>query len=288
MNLWYLYFLLPVILFPLAATINVANGRKIGSQKASMYRQLTLTIIWSPVIFLLIEKWELIQKHFWLLLLCGLLWAIYLSASFYAMNLTSVWISRSFVTVSRTLSAFIIWYTLFSESIGWYDFFGIWVIFLGFALFYKVFEQNFSVSDLIWITISLIWWVIFSPNTLVFKTFAIDFPGIEAAYLLESSSVLFLIAWQLIRHKWSLRKSFSIDQKNLSLLFLTAPLILIASYGLAKSVHIIPFYIFNTLFVLSLVISIILSWIFLWEKFTLRQASALWTMILWCAIVVVL
>jgi len=288
MELWYLYFLLPTILFPIAATINVANGRKIGSQKMSMYRQITLAIIGSPIIFLLLEKWEAIQKHAILLVLCWWFWALYLSSSFYAMNLTSVWVSRTFVAISRTISAFIIWYTLFHESISFYDFIGIWIIFLWFALFYRVFESSFSKADIIWITISLIWWVIFSTNTLVFKTFASDFPWIEAAYLLEVTSVWFLILWQLLRHKWNLKKSFWVDKKTLWILFFTAPLILAASYGAAKSINIIPFYIFNTLFAASLVISIILSWIFLHEKFTLRQISALWSMILWCLIVVVL
>lgn len=288
MNYWYLYFLLPVILFPVASTINIANGRKIGSQKMSMYRQIALTIVGSPVIFLLLEKWDLLVKHLWLLIACGFFGALYLSTSFYATNITSVGISRTFVTVSRTLSSFIIWYTLFKETISLYDFLGVGVIFLGFSVFYRVFDTHFSRADIIGILVSLLWGVIFSTNTLIFKTFAIDFPGLQAAYLLECTSVLFLICWGLLRNKWNIKNTFSVDRQTLTWLFLTAPLILWASYGAAKSIHLIPFYIFSTLFVLSLVISIILGWIFLHEKFTSRQLTSLWCMIAWCIVVVLM
>lgn len=287
MTLWYLYFLLAAILFPLISTINVLYGRKIGARKIALYRQLTLTIIGSPLLIGIASKPEILQKHALLIFLCGLFGATYLTVAFHAMNLTSIGISRSFVAVSRTITGFLIGFFLFQESISLYDISGVFLICLGFYLLSHFRWEHFSRKDILWVGVSLVAGVLFSINTLIFKLFAADFSPIESAYLLESSSVLFLIVFTFFATKCSLKKTFSIEWKKLSILFLTSPFLLLASYGLAKSVNDIPFYIFNTLFILMLIVSIILSWIFLKEKFTLKQLSAMWIMMIGCGVVII-
>ena len=287
MSSWYLYFLLPLILFPATSVLSVALGRKIGSQKMSLYRQGTIIILGIPLLFWILEKFELLKIHYMNLILCGVFWALYLSTAFYAMNLTSIWISRSFLAVSRTITGFILGYVLFREYISLYDIGGLIIIWLGFYLSFKYKWEHFSIRDIKGILFSLIAGIFFTINTLIFKLYAKDFSPLESAYLLESTSFPFLLIASILIHKWDIKKSFKIDIKKIWVIFLTAPLILLASYGLAESVNRIPFYIFNTLFIFVLVTSVIFSWIFLGEKFTLKQLSAMIIMVLWCGIIVV-
>lgn len=288
MSIWYLYFLLPIILFPTVSIINVLFGRKIWSRKLSLYRQLTVTIVWLPILYSILKKPEIVQEHIFMIIACGILWAGYLTIAFHSMNLTSIGISRSFVAVSRTITSFIIWYTLFWENISYYDFIWILWIWLWFYVLSSASWEKLSKKDIWWIIFSLIAWIIFTMNTLTFKEISQHFSPIKAAYILEASSFLPLLWLYLITKKETLSTSLQKDYKKITILFLTAPLILLASYWLAKSINIIPFYIINTLFVLVLVVSIILSWIFLKEKFTIKQLSAIWCMMLSCGVIVVL
>jgi len=282
MSIWYLYFLLPVILFPTVSVINVLFWRKIGARKLSLYRQATVTIIGFPILFSLLLEYELLIEHSFMIILCWVLGASYLTIAFYAMNLTSIWISRSFVAVSRTLSAFALWFFIFQESISLYDFFGIFIIFLWIYALWKSSGEKIQQKDLIWIWCSLLWWIIFSFNTLVFKILTETFWSIESAYLLEASSFIPLLILYTFSKKQNHSTSIAQDYKKIGVLFITAPLILLASYGLAVSVTLIPFYIINTLFILVLIVSMILSWIFLWEKFKLSQLLSIAIMMLWC------
>jgi drug/metabolite transporter (DMT)-like permease len=204
------------------------------------------------------------------------------------MNLTSIGISRSFVAVSRTITGFIIGYTLFGENISSFDILGIVWICLGFYILSNASGEKLSKTDILWILFSLIGWVIFTLNTLVFKEISQYFSALEAAYILEASSFLPLLWLYLVTKKESISTSLKKDYKKISILLATAPLILLASYGLAKSVNLIPFYIINTLFVLVLVVSMTLSWIFLKEKFNIKQLTAIGFMVLSCCVIVML
>jgi drug/metabolite transporter (DMT)-like permease len=288
MTIWYLYFLLPVLLFSAVGTINVLFGRKIWARKLSLYRQLTVTVAWIPILYSILQKPHVLQEHILILIACGLLWAWYLTIAFHAMNLTSIGISRSFVAVSRTITGFIIGYTLFWENISLYDLVWILWIWLGFYILSNASGEKLNKNDVLWITFSLIWWVIFTMNALVFKEISQYFSAIEAAYILEASSFLPLLWLYIITKKETFSTSIKKDYKKIFILFATAPLILLASYGLAKSINIIPFYIINTLFVLVLVVSMILSWIFLKEKFTLKQLWAIWCMVVSCWVIIML
>ena len=288
MNTWYLYFLLSAILFCVLSITNVVFGRKIGAKKIALYRQLTLTIVWSPIIIGLLWKTELLEKHAVMLVLCGIFWAWYLTVAFHAMNLTSIWISRIFVAVSRTITWFLIGFFFFQESISLYDLGWIIIMFTWFYLLARFRGEHFSKADILWVWVSLLAGVLFSINVLIFKIFAADFSALEAGYLLESTSLVFLALIMLFTSKESIKKSFSIEYKKLAILFCGAPLLLLASYGLAKSVDQIPFYVFNTMFILMLIISMILSWIFLKEKFTLKQLFAMWIIISGCVVVILL
>gem|GEM_PF-4544175 len=110
-----------MILFPAISTINVLFGRQLGAKKMSLYRQLTVTIVGSPLLIGILQKPELLEKHALIIVLCGFFGAMYLTTAFYAMNLTLVGISRSFVAVSRTVAGFVIGYFFFQESISFYD-----------------------------------------------------------------------------------------------------------------------------------------------------------------------
>lgn len=286
MNTWYLYFLLPAILFPLVWTINTAYGRKIGSQKLSLYRQFTLTLVWLPIAFSLIQKSHLLEENIFSIVLCWLLWASYLTIAFYSLNLTSVWISRSFVAISRTICAFAIWFFLFGESISIFDYFWVVVILLWFYLLSKASWERLSKNDILWIILWLTWWVLFSLNNLVFKNISTVFSPIESAYILEASSFLPLLILYTLTHKKQDFISMKYDWKMLWVLSLSAPLIFLAGYWLAQSIHQIPFYIFNTLFVLVLVTSMIFARIFLGEKISFTRWIALGAMVLGCVVIV--
>lgn len=288
MNTWYLFFILATILFPIVATINVYFGRKIGSKKLSLYRQITLTIIGAPILIGLFSQGELLRQYWLLLILMWLCGATYLSMAFYAMNLTSVWVSRSFVTASRTVAGFLIGYFLFQESISFYDIWGIFIIFLWFYLLSNIHWKKLKRNDILWIIISLLAGVLFSINTLIFKYFVEDFSTLQAAYLLEASCMPFLLIFAILFRRGTIHEALSIEYKKLWILFLTAPLILLGSYGLAKSVNQIPFYIFNTLFVLTVGVSMILSFVFLKERLSREQLFALMMMLCGCIIVVLI
>ena len=286
MNLWYLYFLLPLIIFPATAVLSVSLWRKIGSQKMSLYRQGTIIILWIPLLFWILQQWELLEKHAFNLVLCGLFWALYLSTAFYAMNLTSVGVSRSFLAVSRTITGFVLGYALFREHISLSDIGWLVIIWLGFYLSFRYKGEHFSMRDMKGIVFSLIAGVFFTVNTLIFKLYAQDFSPLQSAYLLESTSLPFLLCMSLLMHKGDVKKAVSIDIRKIGVIFLTAPLILLASYGLAESVNRISFYVFNTLFIFVLVTSVIFSWIFLWEKFTFKQLFAMAVMTLGCGVII--
>jgi len=163
---------------------------------------------------------------------------------------------------------------------------------LSFCDFYRFLSkaswEKLTKHDTTWIILSLIWWVIFACNNLVFKNISWVFWPVESAYILEFSSLIPLTLLYLIGHKKQDIINMKKDGKKLWILFLTAPLILLSWYGLAQSVNSIPFYIFNSLFVIVLVFSIVFSWIFLKEKFSLTRWVSLLTMILWCLMIVLL
>jgi len=286
MNTWYFYFLLTVLLFPIVSTIQVKYGRKIGALKLSLLRQITIAIIWSPLLYFLIQKWEIIQSNIISLLLSWLFGAGYLLTAFYAMNLTSVGISRIFVAVSRTIFALIIGYFVFEEVISLYDYLWITVIFIGFVFLSLSDTKQKSPSQTLGVLVSLWAWVLFWINMLFFKQFSPHFSGLESAYLLETTNGIFLILATLFMGKKEIQKNFSLKWEKFWLLFATAPLVLVASYWLAKSIIMIPFYLVNVLFVFVFFASIIFGWIFLHEKFTLKQLASMGVMLLWCGIVV--
>lgn len=288
MTIWYLYFILPALIFPAVSLINVYYGRKIWAQKVSLYRQITLTIVWFPILISLLHKPDLLKLHAPYLIASWILGTLYLVSSFHAMNLTTVGISRSFVAVARTLTAFFIGFFLFQENISMFDLLGWCVIFLGFYILGKSNKEKFTKKDTIWIIVSLFSGVMISLNLLVFKFYADGFSPLESAYLLEFMNLVFIIPFIYFSSKKTLKEKYTIGSKNFWILMLTAPLILLASFWLAQSVGKIPFYIFNTLFVIILVVFIIFSRIFFHEKISLMRGVSLGTMILWCAIVVML
>ncbi len=286
MNTWYLYFLLPAFFFPLSFVIATSVWRRIWARKLSLYRQFTLSIIWLPIGISLLSKPELLQENIFSILLCGLLGTAYLTIAFYAVNLTSIGISRSFITISRTLCGFFIGFSLFWESIHLFDYVWVAIIFLGLYILWKDSGEKLTSNDIYGIVLSLIGGIIFACNNLVFKNISEVFWPIESAYILESSSLIPLFILYLFTHKLQDISEMWNDKKEIGILFLTAPLVLLASYGLAQSVVAVPFYIFNSLFVIILVMSIIFGWIFLGEKTSPMRAIALTTMIIGCLVIV--
>ncbi|MCD5375466.1 EamA family transporter [Candidatus Gracilibacteria bacterium] len=288
MNIGYLYFLLPVIFLSATGIIHVAIGRKIGAKKLSLYRQITLMIIGSPLLFGLLNKTDLIEKHILLLIASGIVGTGYLLLSFHAMNITSVGISKSFLAVSRTISSFCIGFFLLQEAINIYDIFGMLIIFLGFYILGKVNREKLTQNDIKGITVSLLAGVVFSINILIFKIYAADFTALESAYLLESMNAIFLVIFSIFYGKNKLQDKFKIPLKTFFVLCLVSPLVLVGIYGLAMSVNLIPFYIFNTGFIFILIVSTILGWIFLKEKFSLGRGISLGIMIIGSMMMIVL
>ena len=288
MNIWYLYFLLPVIFLSATGIIHVAIWRKIWAKKLSLYRQITLMIIWSPLLFWLLNKTDLIEKHILLLIASWIVGTGYLLLSFHAMNITSVWISKSFLAVSRTISSFCIWFFLLQEAINIYDIFWMLIIFLWFYILGKVNREKLTQNDIKWITVSLLAGVVFSINILIFKIYAADFTALESAYLLESMNAIFLVIFSIFYWKNKLQDKFKIPLKTFFVLCVVSPLVLVWVYGLAMSVNLIPFYIFNTWFIFILIVSTILWWIFLKEKFSLWRWISLGIMIIGSMMMIVL
>lgn len=285
MNIWYLYFLLPAIFFPLSLIIATSQWRKIGARKLSLYRQLTVSIIWFPIFLQILEKSDVLSQNFLLVALCGIIGASYLTIAFYAVNLTTVWISRSFVTVSRTICSFLVWYFLFQENISYFDILWVWIIFLWVYKISNIQKEKLSKKDILGIILSFIWWVLFTLNNLVFKKIGENFSMLESAYILEASSLIPLALLYFLTHKKDDFKAMKHDWKKIGILFFTAPLIILASYWLAQSVQLVPFYIFNTLFIFVLIFSLIFWRIFLGEKISLARWVAMWLMIIWCSII---
>lgn len=288
MNIWYLYFIITAFCFALSTLIHIKVGRNIWAVKLSIFRQITVLIVWAPVLLWLFAKSNLIIHNWlWLVLswVCG---TSYLLISFQATNITTVGISRSFVTVSRTITAFIIGFFLFKENITFIDFIWVWVISLGFYLLAKDGWEKLTKNDSLWILLSLIGWVIFSINMYVFKVFSDSFSALESAFLLELMNGFFLILVGIIYgfHKKNLKTNFQLGMRQFFAIALWAPLILFWWYTAATSIHMVPFYLFNSLLVLILVILVILSWLFLKEKLSLMRLISLGTMILWCLLMI--
>lgn len=285
MNIWYFYFLLPAIFFPLTLIIATSQGRKIGARKLSLYRQLTVSIVWFPILLNILEKSDVLSQNILLIALCGIIGASYLTIAFYAVNLTTVWISRSFVTVSRTICSFLVWYFLFQENISYFDILWVGIIFLWVYKISNISKEKLSKKDILGIILSFTWWILFTFNNLVFKKIWENFSMLESAYILEASSLIPLTILYAMTHKKEDFKAMRQDGKKIWILFFTAPLILLASYWLAQSVQVVPFYIFNTLFILVLIFSLIFWRIFLGEKISLARLWAMWLMIVWCSII---
>ena len=288
MNIWYLYFIITALCFALSTLIHIKVGRNIWAMKLSLFRQVTILIVGAPIIISLIPKIDLVSNNWlWLILswICG---TSYLLISFQATNITSVGISRSFVTVSRTITAFVIGFFIFKENITLIDIAWIWVIALGFYILAKDGWEKLTKSDTFWIILSLIWGAIFSINMYVFKIFSDSFSALESAFLLELMNGFFLILVSIFYgfHKKNLRSNFHIWWKQFFAISLWAPLVLLWWYTAATSIHMVPFYLFNSLLVLILILLIILSWIFLKEKISITRWISLWIIISWCLVMI--
>ena len=289
MNTGYLYFLLPALLWPLSIIINASISRRIWVKKMLIYRQITLMLVWMPLLFWLFFKTDLILSNGVYLVLSWFFWTICLLTAFWGMNQLTVWVARGFSSVWRTIISFLIWFFILHESFNLFDIAWIMIICIWFYLISHSKKSKLTKDNINGVVLSLISGLSVSINFYFFKIYSADFSWLESAYLLESMNWIFLIIITCIWNYKKISESFSIKLNDfLSLCLLSSPIVLLSWYWAAKSIDKIPFYVFNSLFAIVIVISAIMGRIFLKEKIPFMRKISLVVMVLWCTIIVLL
>lgn len=287
MNIWYLYFFLAALSFPFTLVVASWISRQIWSQKLSLIRQLSLSIIGFPILFSFIHSSTLFTQQLVNIVLMWITWALYLILAFQATHHTIVGMSRSFVTISRTIIAFFLWILIFQENIEIIDIIGILMIFWCILRIWKSKNDILTKEDFIGILFSLAAWSMHVTNAYFFKIVSHDFTALQSAYILEFSSFIPLAAMYFFfpQNKKNISKKTELQAfKTMTIL---APIIFLWSYGLAQSIQLIPFYVYNTLLVLGFIMSIIFGKIILGEHISTSRLFSIFGIITWCFLVVI-
>ncbi len=290
MDLNYLYILLPIICWPLATVLLTKFSRNKWSLQTVLYRQITIFLVWIPLLFL-ISKTDilLIQENLLSVFLASFFWSIYIFSVFMAFDYLPIWISRVFTITSRLLLSLFIWYFVLFENIWLIDLLWLIVLLLWFYLLSKDKINNLHLKKkniFFWIIISLANWILFGLSIYFFKIYSSGVNPLVSAYILESIDIILLSIFALIFSIKNNKNYFKIGMNDFIKILLISPIALLWTYWLAKSYDYISFYIINILFVFIFFSSLILAYFILWEKITRKQLLSMFIIMLTTSIII--
>jgi|SaaInlStandDraft_4_1057021.scaffolds.fasta_scaffold29912_1 hypothetical protein len=290
MDLNYLYILLPIICWPLATVLLTKFSRNKWSLQTVLYRQITIFLVWIPLLFL-ISKTDilLIQENLLSVFLASFFWSIYIFSVFMAFDYLPIWISRVFTITSRLLLSLFIWYFVLFENIWLIDLLWLIVLLLWFYLLSKDKINNLHLKKkniFFWIIISLANWILFGLSIYFFKIYSSGVNPLVSAYILESIDIILLSIFALIFSIKNNKNYFKIGKNDFIKILLISPIALLWTYWLAKSYDYISFYIINILFVFIFFSSLILAYFILWEKITRKQLLSMFIIMLTTSIII--
>lgn len=286
-----LLILLPIICWPLATVLLTRFSREKWSLQTVIYRQIWITVLWSPILFLLSSSdLEILKLHLDSVFLTSLFWSLYIFMVFLWFDYLPVWISRLFTIISRILLSLFLWYFFLSEYIWFNDFIWLIILFLGLIVlsFDKINNLHLKRNNILYgIIISILNWLLFWLSLYYFKIYSEWVNPIVSWYIMESLDVFLLFIFAIVFSFYHKRNYFTAPKKEFLKIFFIAPIALIWSIWLAFSYDYISFYVINSLFVLIFFVSLFLSYLILWEKVTKKQIISMMIIMISLYIIVV-
>lgn len=275
MNIYLLYALLPVIIFPLTGVILAKASREIGSMRAWLLRQVILLIIGLPIMFFSASFFLDVKQYYLEIFLSGLFGSLYIFCMLKSCDYIEVIQARVITMIVRILISIVVWILFIGEVISTMDVVWIVTILVWISLYLKIKNDNVlpKYNLPLWLAISIIAGMLFIGSQYYFSVYAQAFSPLTAAYVLEVAAIPFLMMMIYIIHGYKgLENTFlHTSWKNLKVLFFWSAPVLLGSYGLAQSYNHLDFIVANILFSLTLVMAGIFGYFILWEKLTKLQ-----------------
>ncbi|MCD5380398.1 EamA family transporter, partial [Candidatus Gracilibacteria bacterium] len=128
------------------------------------------------------------------------------------------------------------------------------------------------------ILLSIILGTIFVINWYSFTLYSPSFHPIMAGYILEIFNglfLLFILLGKSLGKNNSLSHTFHINKKPFWIIFATAPLVIIASGSVAKAYEVFSFTIVGIALTMTIPVSMILSWLILKEKLSIKSVASI-------------
>ena len=274
MNIYLLYALLPLIIFPLTGVIMAKVSREIGGIVTSLLRQLWLLVIGAPIIFLIpnfVGNFSLYYKEIFAAWFFG---SMYLFTVFKSCDYIEVIQWRVINVCSRVLFSIVIGLLIIGEYLSIWDVGGIAIILLWISLYLYIKNENTlpKYNLTLWVSMSIIWWILFVWSQYYFSVFAKEVHPVTAWYFLEIWSIPFLMIL-LLSTQWinSFKKLTSLTKQQYIYSFFGSAPVIIGSYWLAVSYTNLDFILVNILFCGTLIMAGVFWYVILWEKLTKLQ-----------------
>ncbi len=265
-----IYLIIPVVFYMLSSIILTKFSRTKWSLSISFYRQLTIFIVWLPLLYFFPIDFSIFKENLLNILLTSSIWAVYLLLLFKSYNYIPVAIGSAFSLTSRILLTILIWIILVWDSLNLYQSLSVITLIIWILLLLKI-KDRFKLS---WILLPIIWGWVFVINWYFFLKYSPNFHPIIAGYILEVFNGLFLLLILIWKSFWKnnpLSQTFHIEKKPFWIIFATAPLVIMASWAVAKSYELFSFTIVWIALTMMIPVSLILSWIILKEKLSLKS-----------------
>lgn len=288
MNIYLLYALLPLVIFPLTGVIMVKVSREIGSLLSTFLRQITLLLVWIPIIFMnpgFIADFVIYHRE---ILLSWFFWSLYLFSIFKACEYIEVLQWRVINVTSRIVTSIVVGLLFIWEKLSIWDIVWIIVILLWISMYLYIKNSNVlpKYNLPLWVAISAGWWMLFVGSQYYFSIYAKAVSPVSAAYMLELWSIPFLMIMILLTVKIkNIKKLFSLPLQKYQLVFLWSAPALLGSYWLAVSYANLDFILVNILFCATLVVAGIFWYLILWEKITKLQSLIFSCILVWIFLV---
>ncbi len=269
-----IYLIIPFILFSLHWVIVTRFSRMHWSLSMSFYRQFTIFLIGLPLLYFFPINFELLKENIIPIITTSIVWAWYLFIIFKSYDYIPVAIWNVFGLTSRILIVIAIGIFLLSESINLHQSIAIIVLFIGISLLFRL-KEAITLNGIL---LSIISGAIWALAWYYFIQYSENFHPLIAWYILETFNWIFLwillIGKSLVK-KQKLNKAFFTNKQAFLTLILSAPLILIATWMVAKSYDVYSFTVVNIVLTLWLPASLIFSWFILKEKLSLKTVVAI-------------
>ena len=275
MNVGILYMILPIVIRPFTQVMLARSSRSIGSIKTTIFRQLSIFIVWFPILIIYgIPEWSSISLSLHNIIFSSFFGSIMILSAMYGTTLLPIMASRIVMDATRVTLAVLFWYFLLWEHISYYDV-G-WIILLA-VWFYLFWLKNIDVSHLhskntqrgiaLWVMNGFL----FTFNMYFFRKYSLAMSPILAWYILEVMNWVFVFIYGSYFSYTHEYNHFEIKKSQFLHIFWLSPLLLLAVYGLSKANQSVPFYVSNMSFVFMLFTSMLFSHIYLGEKLPKKQ-----------------